>query len=314
MTSRYSPATAVIGLLCLSSLALAQEPTEAPKQDAPKPDPATVAPPLPSGPPAPPEKKIDADAKKALDEMVKTYQDLKSLSGKMAFTVDRGTDKQSSSTVFTLARPNKVSIVATVPNPRDPKGAPVKRTIVSDGQQFFGFSSDQPKSYYKDKALPEPDNIARGMTFSGGAGSGLMPLLLTDPKAADKVLGPSVILVEFGPDEKVDNVDSRVINATLHENAPTGSNANDILLSFAVGKEDSLLRRVTVTAKMPQGSLTMTESYSELKVNGDLAANTFAFTPPAGAKAEGPGIAPPAPAPKKDGAKPAPGKKGNAKP
>jgi peroxiredoxin len=51
-----------------------------------------------------------------------------------------------------------------------------------------------------------------------------------------------------------------------------------------IGKEDHLLRKATVTQSIGDKTMIVTESHSGIKINSTLAANAFAFIPPAGAK------------------------------
>jgi outer membrane lipoprotein-sorting protein/peroxiredoxin len=263
----------------VTSTALLAAPARA--QESPKPSeppkPADAAPPAAPAKPADTAAagKVDPEAKKIIDQMIAAHQALKSYSAKLDFSAKQGERAQTASSTFTFARPNKVNVSTSSP------AAKGTRTIISDGKQVYAMSSDDAKSYQKADALPDEKNIARALNESGGSGTGLFLLLLTDPKAGDKVLGPSVQSLELLPDGQVGNVDVKVVKAVL-------SGPPQPVITFSVGKEDNLLRGVTISASQGNQTLSLDEKYTDVKANVTPADGTFTFTPPPGAKEAAP--------------------------
>jgi outer membrane lipoprotein-sorting protein len=273
------------GAALLAPSVQAQDPKSAP---AP-PKPADNSQPAPAAPPA---GKIDPDAKKAIDQMVAAHQAIKTYSGKLVFFQKQGGRAAETTTVFSFARPNKVKITTA----GGPAGT-VTRSVISDGKQVYATSSEDTASYVKVDALPNEGNIARAMQQTGGGGTGLFLLLLTDPKAGDKVLGPNVTSLEFQPDSKVADIDVKVIKAVLNfSNGPMAA-------TFSIGKGDNVLRAVSLAPVATTGepAFLVTETYSDIKMNPTLADSTFTFTPAPGAKEQkpAPASAPGNPAPAK---------------
>jgi outer membrane lipoprotein-sorting protein/peroxiredoxin len=263
---------AVMGATLLAIPAQAQEP-----KPAEPPTPADTAKPAETGKPTVPPSvaKIDPEAKKIIDAMVTAHQALKSYSGKLDFSAKEGERAQTASTTLSFVRPNKVNLITTSSTT---KGT---RTVLSDGKQVYSTDSEDLKSYTRVEALPDERNIARAFSTisrGGGAGTGLFLILLTDPRAKDQVLGSSVASLELLPDTQVAGVDVKVVKAII------GLPPQPLIVTFSVGKEDSILRAVSIApAKQDQPSQ-VTETYSEVKPNAPLADSSFMFTPPPGAK------------------------------
>jgi outer membrane lipoprotein-sorting protein len=260
-------------------------------------DPKPAAPPKPAdnsqpAPAAPPAGKIDPDAKKAIDQMAAAHQAIKTFSGKMVVFQKQGGQAEETTTIFSFARPNKVNVTTTA----GPTGR-YKSTVVSDGKQVYATNSEDTASYIKVDALPDERNIARAMRQSGGGGTPLFWILLTNPKASDAVLGPNVTSLEFQPDSKVAGVDVKVVKTVLSFPNQT------VVATFSIGKGDSLLHAVSLApvAATAEQSVLVTETYSDIKVNPTLADSTFTFTPAPGAKEQKPApvSAPGNPAPAK---------------
>jgi len=270
------------GAAFLAPSARAQDPKPA---DPPKP--ADTSPPAP----APPAGKIDPDAKKVIDQMVAAHQAIKTYSGKLVFFQKQGGRAEETTTTLSFVRPNTIKITTA----GGPAGT-ITRSVISDGKQVYATSSEDTASYIKVDALPNEGNIARAMQQTNGGGTGLFLLLLTDPKAQDKVLGKNLTSLESLPDSKVADVDVKVVKAVL--NFPQGP---PMAATFSIGKGDSILRAVSLAPGAATGAepaFMVTETYSDIKVNPTLADSTFTFTPAPGAKERKPEPAavPPAPA------------------
>jgi outer membrane lipoprotein-sorting protein/peroxiredoxin len=265
--------TLSVGLAAATVAAFLALPVRAQETTAPPetPKPAEAAKPADATPAA----KIDPEAKKIIDKMTAAHQALTAYSGTLDFSAKQGERSQTSSSAFSFVRPNKINVRTTSPTA---KGT---RTIVSDGKQVYMTNSEDSKSYLKDAALPDERNIARALSQSGGGGTGLFLLLLTDPKASDKVLGPAVQSLELLPDSQMGSVDVKVVKAIM-------SQPPKPVITFSIGKDDNLLRGITISAGEGGQGLFMEEKYSDVKANPTLADSTFTFTPPPGAKEEKP--------------------------
>ncbi len=242
--------------------------TSAFAQDAP---PAATT---PAAPVATTPSPTEADAKATLAQMVAAYQGLDSYTGKIAGSVKQG-DKpaQTVSSAIAYAKPNKVNATTTV--------GTRKMRVVSNGQQTFLVSVDG-NMYEKAEASKGVDNIARSIALSSATITGLIPLMISQPKA-DEIIEKGATNLAKLPDATVDGVPVDVVAVTRPtEGGKTGT------VTLSAGKTDHLLRRVVID----EGATALvTEDYTDVKANAPLADTAFAFTPSAGMKK----MTPPAP-------------------
>jgi peroxiredoxin/outer membrane lipoprotein-sorting protein len=215
--------------------------------------------------------------------MALTHQALKSFSATLKFSVKQ-TDKihgektQNASSEISYILPNKVQTFTTAPVGLDGK-APTLR-VISDGKTLYALQSDKPNTYHSQPAAPDIKNIIAGLRMSG-VGTGLMGILLTEKQASNRILGPDTTLVEFAPDETIEGTACRVINAVL-----TPKQGAPLSLTFAYGKEDNLLRRVTISNITAESGFAATEIYANVKANPELSPTLFSYTPAPDAKKE----------------------------
>ena len=241
---------------------------DAPK-DASKPETIKVQPPAPA--------QIDPEAKKILDAMVDAYQSLKSYSARLAFSAKQGDKTEMLAGQYAFAKPNRIKANGTQVETN------VVRTIVSDGKQLFQTVSSDALSYTKLPAASDAGNIAGGLQASGLGGAGLVPLMIALPvaQAKDQILGRGVTKVTLLADDTADGVPVRQIKADL-------SRGQNITITFVIGKDDNLLRRLTLEAGSGDKSVVLTEEYTEVKLNPELPADFFKFTPAPNAKEKTP--------------------------
>jgi thiol-disulfide isomerase/thioredoxin len=223
----------------------------------------------PQTPPAPNAAAIDPAARALLDKLVAAHQAATSVSG----TIEVITDGQNVTTQFFLARPNRARVVAT------PKEGPTV-TVIGDGTSVFVTRSDQPKTYRKSPAAPGPAALGQALQESGGAGSGLLAVLQS-PDADKQILPPGVTSLQAVDDDTVEGVAVGVLKARFN-NGPVEPE-----VTFAYGKDDFLLRRLTISYKVPNGKqVTLTETYRDVVLNPPVDAAQLAFVPPPGAVAQ----------------------------
>lgn len=247
------------------------------------------APPPPAAPQPPAAAKVSPEVKALLGKMVAAHQKLNSYSARGDFSFAQGEAKQAQSFDITYEKPNKVRLTIT-----DAETKAV-RTIISDGKTLFDSSSEDKTTYRKVDAVPDANNIAGAFGISQ-VGLGLLPMIITDPQAADKVIPPTAENVKLGADAKVGDVAVTTLSFTLNVGEkPT--------FTLMVGKEDNLLRKISITGKSQGQDLVLSETFTSVKADPKLEATTFVFTPAPGAKAigeDGPSLPPtatPPPAP-----------------
>lgn len=290
-----------LGALCALTLSVSAHAQEPPTPAAPAP--AAPAPAAPAQTPTPPAQdappaaagKVDAEARKALDGIVAAHKALTSFSADCTFTATQGTQTQNAKSTLAYALPNKISVKSTLGGDTG-----VQRTVISDGTSVFTTISAQKDKYTKADADKTSVTIARALA-QGGVGTGLLALLVADPKAVDKVLPPTLTSLTFGPDETVGGTESRtVVGLGSSPGSPP------LQFTFVFGKADNLLRRITISGRGDQ-QFSLSEEYTNVQANPTLPAETFKFTPPAGATlAETPVEAPAYDPRLKVGAKPLP--------
>jgi len=203
-----------------------------------------------------------------VERMATAYKGLKSFSATITLSGKQGGNpfSQSSKAAY---QSGKARLEA--------KDAKSSVLCVFDGKTLYATNSQDPKKYAK--VTP---GAAEGVKAVFGAGTiGLMPMLLTDPAAATKVLPPDATAITLDPKgDTVDGAPVDVVTASFRKGTST--------IRFDIGKTDSLLRRVTITQPGSDAASgnTLAESYSNIQTDQVLSASTFTFTPPPGAVAE----------------------------
>lgn len=252
------------GVLTLPSSLLAQD-AAAPTLAAPQ-EPAK---PTQAGPPAEataPKASLDPEARALLEKMATAHKALTSYSSTLDFQVVQGEQTQSLKADLAYQKPNKIKVKLTQPD-----GAVVD--IIGDGKFVYSTFSSEKESYIKQEA-PSADILFRQVF--GRIGTGLLPLLTAHPDAMKNILPPDTLLLKKEAEGEVGGTAVNMITAVLGK-APNPT------VSFAIGKEDNLLRKVVLTIPGEGGSRTMTEQYTNVKANPELTAVAFTFTPLPGA-------------------------------
>ncbi|HVK03664.1 MAG TPA: DUF2092 domain-containing protein [Armatimonadaceae bacterium] len=264
-----------LAALALGTLLAAAPAPRAAAQEAAPPPQQTPPPAAAAGAAA----KITPEVKELLGKMVAAHQGLKSYTARAEFAFAQGDTKQSQSFDIAYEKPNKVRLTVADPETKS------TRTIVSDGTATYNSSTLDKATYQKLAAAPDGKNIAGAFAVTQ-AGLGLLPMIITDPSAADKVVPPTAQDIALGADSTIGEVPVKVLSFTLN----VGEKPKFTLM---IGKADNLLRRVSISAKTQGSDVTLTETFNDVKADPKLDAAFFAFKPEPGAKEQTPG-APPA--------------------
>ena len=176
-----------------------------------------------------------------------------------------------------IRKPNLVS--ATVVS-----GTETKHFVV-DGTNYYLDTSKDVKKYIKAPSADFSTSI-NTLARNGGAGVGLLPILLTSPKAESQIIpGKPTSLKELA-DISVASDPCDTVQAVL------GEGDRQSAYTFAFAKSDHLLRRLTIGPNKEGAAPNVTESYSDVNVTPQISENTFKYTPLAGAVAADPPKAP----------------------
>ncbi|MES2459734.1 MAG: redoxin family protein [Armatimonadota bacterium] len=246
--------TAVIAALSLSAVAGLAIPKSAPVAD----DAAKTAAPTTANP----------TAQDVLAKMAAKYSGLKSYSSDISFAI-KNPQNSMEFTSKVAYKSGKAAVTIT-----SPEGTSKR---IFDGKTLFATKSSDPKTYQKLSPQSSMEGVQEALRQ---ADIGLLALLLMDPNVGDKVLPSNATSTTVDPKgDTVDGVAVDVVTAVMGEGK--GS------FRFNVGKEDGLLRRITISqAKdgVEVGSLTTT--YRNIKVNPVLQDSQFVFKPAPGQTAQ----------------------------
>lgn len=215
----------------------------------------------------------EAAARALIEQMVQAHKSLNSYSATLELNAPAnaaGTTRTVRSTVL-LRRPSQARIITTDPDTK------AVTTVVLNGQNLFVTSSTDPKTYQK-MALPAGARaLAQAFAPASGATVGLLPLLASGMPASQVVPAQATSL-SVGPDDTVDGVPVSTVSFALSAGEAKQT------MTLAVGKNDHLLRRLTILGNDNGRAVHVTETHTNVKANPQTTAAQFAFTPPPGAK------------------------------
>ena len=210
----------------------------------------------------------DATIQKIIVDSAAAYRNASSL----ALTLTNG----KTTADITLMKSGKLAATITA-------GTIVKR-VVADGTNAYSDSSvDKATKYVKQPGttLQQAVNV---LAQSGGAGVGLLPILLTSPAAEKQMIPGKPQSITKDADETLDTVACDVITAVI------GNAQQKSAYQFAFGKKDHFLRRLTIGPV--GGTPSITETYTKVTPKPTLTASMFVYVPTAGAVAIDPPKAP----------------------
>ena len=179
------------------------------------------------------------------------------------------------STRLTLTRGGKLSAIISAGNDT--------RHVVADGAFIYSDSSDDTKKFTK-QAGTKLDEAVAVLSRNGGAGVGLLPILLTSPAAQKQIIPGTPSSLKKEAEVKLDGSACDVIAAVL------GEGDRKMKYQFAFGKTDHFLRRIVVGPEA--GAPVVTESYKGVTTTPPASLAIFTYKPAAGAVAIAPPKAP----------------------
>lgn len=270
---RLSSLTALLalGLIGIIGPAHAQDP---PPSDKPTNSTETIR---------PEEEKIQIEAMKLYSRVIKQYRDMSAFSSDVDMVLRQGQESINVAFTINLKTPNKVALKAVT----KVRGTSRELAIVSNGKDVFQYDiaektftrADAPKdfqAFFDTQDLPVfglrmvymPEKTAKDMA-EGLDDPALIPAV---KKAA---IGIHLTQLRLGPEEMLDG--KAVLPLIIQ---PKEMAASGFLLTLYIGKDDNLIHQ----AKAGDTNLSLQEVYKNPKVNPNLPAATFVFTPPKGAK------------------------------
>jgi thiol-disulfide isomerase/thioredoxin len=153
--------------------------------------------------------------------------------------------------------------------------------VVADGTMAYSDSSKDKTKYIKqpaDSTKAVVNVLARG----GGAGAGLLPILLTSASAEKQLIPGKPTSVKRLPDETVDGVTCDVIAAV------EGEGERQSRIQYAFGKQDHLVRKLSLGPATEGAKPAVTETYTGVTLQPSVADAAFKYAPPEGAVATEP--------------------------
>lgn len=252
------------------------------KPNAELPDFSRVSPKPPGAVPA----ATAAEAREWLQKMFAAQQQLRSytaLGEKIEEVQGDPASAHRVSAEIKYALPNLISVVTTAPSERG-----VGHTVAAcDGRWLSARIPSEPGRYLHIPAPPGRQAYAQACAvfvtednfFSPGLGLEMM-LRGESPLA---FLTEAAGSFSMGPDGSVDGLPVKTVSVTL---AVTASGEPFQSATYLIGRDDFLLRRLVWKEKLT-GDRThvVTQTFTHLRINPDLPASAFAFTPLPHAKA-----------------------------
>lgn len=235
--------------LVVALLALAGVPCRA--QDAPKP--------LPS---PPKESLTDPESLRLLEQMAKAHLALKTFRADLTVRSTSTQREEIAHATIAFERPGKARVTVG-------EGA-TARLSVTDG---VARALRGPKVSQSVKAEKDDAAIRATLTAAEVFIAPIFAWLCTDAKAATRLLPGKITRLGKGNDERLDSVAVDVVVADI---ASAGGPAR---LTFAIGRDDHLLRRLSVTARRGGDNFHLAEIYSGVQANPELPASLFAVPP-----------------------------------
>ncbi|MBW3636309.1 MAG: TlpA family protein disulfide reductase [Armatimonadetes bacterium] len=206
--------------------------------------------------------KIDAAAREILDKMAAVYKTADTYSSSLQIETTGFPDFFGIKAQISYARPDLFNIFS-----EDVAGS---QQIVSDGSALLHTISREPSSYVRVKAPTGAGALRKALGVVGADGTALVTLLAgNDPLAAFTKSLRSVSMGE--PEEGMD-----VVVVEFSEYGEGGT------VTYAIGKEDYLLRRVTLSQLVDGKTISSVETYRDPKINVNLPNSRFATGAPEG--------------------------------
>jgi outer membrane lipoprotein-sorting protein/peroxiredoxin len=210
----------------------------------------------------------DADIQALIGQVAGAYRNLTTFSTTLEMTQSAGTNEIKVTSKITLKKPAFLSA--------EVKMGEVVSHVVADGKTVYTDSSKDKTKYIKQPA-DKLDDVITILARNRGTGVGLLPILLTSPTAEKQIIPGTPKSLKRLPDQKIGSDDCDVILAVIG-NAERASR-----FQFSFGKQDHLLRQLTIGPDSEGAKPSITETYSDVNVQPTLTDATFKYTPAPGA-------------------------------
>lgn len=213
---------------------------------------------------------LPLEVQELMGKAAAAYRELKAFSGILETTQQMGPAMRTGKTTFTFVKPAKVMAEVV-------QGEVITR-VVSDGTKAYNDSSLSKGTYTEQAVENNPDGVMPAMDRAGALGSGLLAILLTSPESVDRLIPSAGSTVTRQPDETLDGVPCDVIIAEM------GQAGQGRRITFAIGKQDHLIRRVTL-GQLAQPTPVVVETFTKVTTSPQVNDDLFKYTPAPGAVA-----------------------------
>ena len=210
---------------------------------------------------------IIPEARIRVEEMILAHRQLKRFSGQWDIVENINGQRKNLTLFCSFERPSLVSATGSLLQTHE------KRRALCDGKALF-LTKDGNKSYEKRSDEPTPKTIADAISYASfEAGTGLWSILFAEDKAEQVVLplqGIKTMTTE--PMQVVAGEECDIV--VMKGDVPTGGTYS---VTYAISRNDNLLRRLSVTARSEGNAYSIIEAVSNVKVNPSFPQNPFLF-------------------------------------
>jgi outer membrane lipoprotein-sorting protein len=254
--------------------------------------PATVRAQEPPQPPIPRPANVPVNVAKALADMLAAHQALTSYAATIDLNLKNPESTLTAHADVILAKPGGARATAKTTFKGGSQKQESTRTIISDGKEMIGLDAADLTTYRKVPAPPPGKNMTVALQNSGSTYLPWLGMLFENPVVKDLLIPPDATEVTLKTGQKLGGEEVSVISAII----PTDT--GKMTLQLFIGKKDNLLRRILLNTTNGDATSTVMETYSNIKVNQTVPAETFTFTPGPNQKLYMPNPSGPAPAEK----------------
>lgn len=201
---------------------------------------------------------IDPASMRALIQVADAYKALKSLRCQLMTRATLGAKEEVSTGTITLQRPGSVAIRTES-----------DRTVtiaVNHGTERMTRTAGATRRM---RGEPTAKGLKAGLDASRAFVTPIFPLLLTAPDAATKIIPGTLIRAGQGTPSTLDGVRCDVY---AYESKSQYGIARFVL---TLGQRDRLIRKLDLSTSGPEGQLSLSESYTKLRVDEPIAAADF---------------------------------------
>lgn len=220
---------------------------------------------------------VEPRARALVDAMRAAYETMRSYQGDVSVVTTGVPGLPESRATLVYQKPNRIAVTATTREG-------VERAVC-DGKNLFATRAGEPAKYLKRPAPTTAQALVGALAEADVAGPGLAAILSGgDPLAQ---FGPALQSAKALPDDGrvVDGVPVDVIVAEIARQDGRGETSGRATLTLSIGRRDHLLREAAFAQPFGKQSVTVTETHTKVSPDALVPAQTFAFTPPAGARA-----------------------------